>query len=101
MNIIKNMLSLSHNTDLELLIEKEDWHGVKNFFEQLLNEPLSKEEKGWLYLNLAMIYIRLNSSVNKNYDTLLSGILESLKKVSSAENELAKQATYSEILESL
>ncbi len=75
----------NNQNDISELVQKEDWQGVKNIFEQLLNEPLSKEEKGWVYLNLAMIYIHLNNIVNKNYNSILSDVLESIKKTSSLE----------------
>jgi hypothetical protein len=77
----------NHNTSIEKLIEQENWKEAKAALERLLEQPLTDKEKGWLYTNLAIMYMKLNNFFDEGYQDAISDIINSISKVNSLKSK--------------
>ncbi len=94
-------LTQFNTVELEALLEKHDFVGAKKIIDEVIDQDLTKEEKGAAYVKLATIYLNMTNKINAQYIQQLDNALALSKKLKLSEKGFEKTIKTEEIKQQL
>lgn len=76
---------------LNQLLSENKLDEAKEMITQVLDRPLTSEEKGAALVTLAAAYIKASNEANKRYEQALDDVLASLKKIDETQSQANDQ----------
>ena len=81
---------------LDKLMDQKKWPEAKSLLDNYLSSETATNEPGEANFNMASLYLRVRSALNKEYETLLRDSLEVLKKLNNEEKKIQIRAKLSQ-----
>lgn len=76
---------------LEQLVVERKEDEVKGLISEALNSELTPEEQGELYVNLAMVYMKVSTQLNQEYLQYLKDAMAQIKEIDTIKNDNLKK----------
>jgi hypothetical protein len=73
---------------LEKLMEEQKWDEARQMLEDFFASEMTPEEKGAIYTNMAMVYMKVMNRINEQYEQALDDALMVLKDINNTEREV-------------
>jgi hypothetical protein len=73
---------------LEKLMEEEKWDEARQMLEDFFASEMTPEEKGAIYTNMAMVYMKVMNRINEQYEKALDDAIDVLKEINKTESEV-------------
>lgn len=76
---------------LEILLSENKTNEAKQLLKDYFDEDLTNAEKGEVYVDNAIIYMKVCNEINQKYLVALKDIIASIKAVDSKKNEVGNR----------
>ncbi len=73
---------------LEKLMGEEKWDEARQMLEDFFAVEMTPAEKGAIYTNMAMVYMKVMNKINEQYEKALDDAIDVLKEINKTEGEV-------------